>query len=95
MTDHPAYGTSTHTAGGPVRLAGDRLGPVLTEHDSDYRGVHHRVGIAGGAVPNPPATPVTVTSSWPEPGPQKAGGRAGLGVTGGPAARREWGHGDV
>lgn len=35
MTDHHAYGTSTHTAGELARLVSDCLGPVFTERDSD------------------------------------------------------------
>ncbi|WP_200309297.1 hypothetical protein [Streptomyces adelaidensis] len=41
MSDHHTYGTSAHTAGEPARLVGDRLGPVFTERDSEYRGVYH------------------------------------------------------
>lgn len=41
MTDHHTYGTSTHTVGEPVRLVSDRLGPVFTERDSDYRGIYY------------------------------------------------------
>ncbi|WP_445529901.1 hypothetical protein [Streptomyces cyslabdanicus] len=56
MADHHTYGTSTHTAGGLVRLVSDRLGLVFTERDSDYRGVYHLASIPNGRIeiqPNP------------------------------------------
>ncbi|MER6976848.1 hypothetical protein [Streptomyces carpinensis] len=40
MTDHHAYGTSTHTAGELARPVSDRLALVFTERESDYRGVY-------------------------------------------------------
>ncbi|WP_181801129.1 hypothetical protein [Streptomyces shenzhenensis] len=39
-----------------VRLVGDRLGLVFTEHYSDYRGVYYLAGIPNGRIeiqPNP------------------------------------------
>lgn len=57
MTDHHTYGTSTRTADELARLVSDRLGLVLTERDSDYRGAHHLAGGPNGRIeiqPNPP-----------------------------------------
>ncbi|MDO0929549.1 hypothetical protein QQY24_30755 [Streptomyces sp. TG1A-8] len=56
MTDHHTYGTSTHTVGELVRLVSDRLGLVLTERDSAYRGIHHLAGSPNRRIeiqPNP------------------------------------------
>jgi hypothetical protein len=66
MTDHHTYGTSAHTAGELARLAGDRLGVVITQSESDYRGTYHLADSPDGRIeiqPNPiPAAMAKTTS---------------------------------
>ncbi|REK89589.1 hypothetical protein DY245_14690 [Streptomyces inhibens] len=50
MTDHHTYGTSTHSAKALARLITDRLGLLLTERESDYRGVYYRAGGADSRI---------------------------------------------